>query len=170
MPDKSKRTLPAEEVADSWEDESSDLEQPNPEKSKASEAPERDGREAQKDSAWTRDDDDRPYSGNTDSTLSSSAVYSPDGTLLSSSSSRSRGGGGGGNDSSSQRRPEKTDAVARRLIAGALGVRAPRKTEEEREYEKATKEKERKRRDEERERQRQEKEAAAKERESMWDA
>ncbi|KAH0555643.1 hypothetical protein GP486_006414 [Trichoglossum hirsutum] len=48
-------------------------------------------------------------------------------------------------------RPEKTDAMARRMIAGALGVRAPRKTEEGMEYEKAVKERERKKRDQERE-------------------
>ena len=48
-------------------------------------------------------------------------------------------------------RPEKTDAVARRMIAGALGVRPPKKTEEQREYEKAMMEKERKKRSRERE-------------------
>ena len=53
--------------------------------------------------------------------------------------------GGGG------RRPEKTDAVARRMIAGALGMRAPRPTEEQRAYDRAVREKERRRRDEERE-------------------
>lgn len=48
-------------------------------------------------------------------------------------------------------RPEKTDAVAKRLIAGALGVRAPKLTEEQRAYERAVKEKEIKRRNLERE-------------------
>lgn len=48
-------------------------------------------------------------------------------------------------------RPEKTDAVARRMIAGALGVRTPKKTDDQREYEKAVKEKEMKKRDKERE-------------------
>lgn len=51
-------------------------------------------------------------------------------------------------------RPEKTDAVAKRMIAGALGVKAPRKTDEQRAYDRAIKEKEMKRRN-------QEKEAAA---------
>lgn len=45
-----------------------------------------------------------------------------------------------------ERRPDKTDAVARRLIAGALGVKAPRRTEEQKAYDKALKEKEIKRR------------------------
>jgi len=44
------------------------------------------------------------------------------------------------------RRPDKTDAVARRLIAGALGVKAPKRTEEQKAYDKALKEKEIKRR------------------------
>lgn len=48
-------------------------------------------------------------------------------------------------------RPEKTDAVAKRLIAGALGVRAPKKTEEQRLYDRAIKEKEIKRRNQDKE-------------------
>lgn len=48
-------------------------------------------------------------------------------------------------------RPEKTDAVAKRMIAGALGVRAPKKTDEQKAYEKAIKEKEIKRRNQEKE-------------------
>jgi hypothetical protein len=51
----------------------------------------------------------------------------------------------------SNTRPEKTDAVAKRLIAGALGVRAPKKTEEQRAYERAVKEREVKRRNGEKE-------------------
>jgi hypothetical protein len=49
------------------------------------------------------------------------------------------------------RRPEKTDAVAKRLIAGALGVRAPKMTDEQRAYERAGREREAKRRNAERE-------------------
>ncbi|KAB8289612.1 hypothetical protein EYC80_010528 [Monilinia laxa] len=45
----------------------------------------------------------------------------------------------------------KTDAVARRLIAGALGIRAPKKSDEQREYERVQREKESRRRQEERE-------------------
>jgi hypothetical protein len=48
-------------------------------------------------------------------------------------------------------RPEKTDAVAKRLIAGALGVKAPKKTEEQKAYDRAIKEKEIKRRNAEKE-------------------
>lgn len=48
-------------------------------------------------------------------------------------------------------RPEKTDSVAKRMIAGALGVKAPKMTEEQRAYDRAVKEKEIKRRNLERE-------------------
>ncbi|KAL1996768.1 hypothetical protein VTN49DRAFT_7633 [Thermomyces lanuginosus] len=43
-------------------------------------------------------------------------------------------------------RPEKQTAVASRMIAGALGIRAPKRTEEQRAYDRAMKEKEIKRR------------------------
>lgn len=42
---------------------------------------------------------------------------------------------------SSQARPEKQTAVAGRMIAGALGVRAPPKSEEGKRYERALREK-----------------------------
>ncbi|EPS25733.1 hypothetical protein POX_c04102 [Penicillium oxalicum] len=49
------------------------------------------------------------------------------------------------------RRPEKQTAVAGRLIAGALGLRAPKRTEEQRAYDRSVKEQEIKRRNRERE-------------------
>lgn len=66
-------------------------------------------------------------------------------------------------------RPEKTDAVARRMIAGALGMRAPKLTEEQKNYDKAVREKERKRREEEKAAQRRREEEAAKAKAAMWD-
>ena len=45
------------------------------------------------------------------------------------------------------RRPEKTTAAAGRMIAAGLGVRQPKKTEENKAYEKAVREKERKKRE-----------------------
>ncbi|KAF1927921.1 uncharacterized protein M421DRAFT_421123 [Didymella exigua CBS 183.55] len=73
--------------------------------------------------------------------------------------------GGGG----LEKRPEKTTAVAGRMIAGALGVRAPRRTEEEREYDRAMREKERKRRAEEKERERREGEEREARKKAVWD-
>ncbi|KAH7398420.1 hypothetical protein BKA66DRAFT_202413 [Pyrenochaeta sp. MPI-SDFR-AT-0127] len=80
---------------------------------------------------------------------------------------RSRGDSGVGR--SLDRRPEKTTAVAGRLIAGALGVRAPKRTEEEREFDRAMKEKERKRRTEEKEREKKEAEAIEARKKAVWD-
>lgn len=67
------------------------------------------------------------------------------------------------------KRPEKTDAVARRMIASALGMRAPKATEEQRAYDRAVREKERKRREEEKEQERKREEEAAKARQAIWD-
>ncbi|OJD34775.1 uncharacterized protein BKCO1_21000149 [Diplodia corticola] len=49
------------------------------------------------------------------------------------------------------RRPEKTTSAASRMIAAGLGMRAPKRTDEEREYDRVMREKERKRREKERE-------------------
>jgi hypothetical protein len=68
-----------------------------------------------------------------------------------------------------EKRPEKTTAVAGRMIAGALGVRAPRRTEEEREYDRAMREKERKRRTEEKEREKREAEDREARKKAVWD-
>ena len=67
-------------------------------------------------------------------------------------------------------RPEKQTAVAGRLIAGALGVRTPKKTEEQRAYEKAMKENEIRRRDKEREAKRRQEADADKAKAAVWDA
>jgi hypothetical protein len=66
-------------------------------------------------------------------------------------------------------RPEKTDAVAKRMIAGALGVKGPKKTEEQRAYDKAIKEKEMKRRNQEKEAVARAKEEAEKAKAAIWD-
>ncbi|EEY18291.1 predicted protein [Verticillium alfalfae VaMs.102] len=68
-----------------------------------------------------------------------------------------------------RRRPEKTDAVARRLIAGALGVKAPKMTEEQRAYEKSVREQERKRRDAEKEREKRAQEEAERAKAAVWE-
>lgn len=67
------------------------------------------------------------------------------------------------------RRPDKTTSVATRLISAGLGIRAPRRTEEEREYDKVMREKERKRRAEEKDRERREKEEAEERKRSVWE-
>lgn len=67
------------------------------------------------------------------------------------------------------RRQDKTDAVAKRLIAGALGVKVPKKTEEQRAYERAVKEKEIKRRKEEKEMEERRKKEAEEMKKKVWD-
>ncbi|TQV94660.1 hypothetical protein V2A60_005683 [Cordyceps javanica] len=67
------------------------------------------------------------------------------------------------------RRPEKTDAVARRLIAAGLGLKAPKQTDEQRAYQKSVREQERKRKDQERAEQQQRVEASERAKASVWD-
>lgn len=66
------------------------------------------------------------------------------------------------------RRPEKQTAVAGRLIAGALGIRAPKRTEEQRAYDRAVKEQEIKRRNREREELAKAKEEEERVKASVW--
>lgn len=66
------------------------------------------------------------------------------------------------------RRPEKQTAVAGRLIAGALGIRAPKRTEEQRSYDRAVKEQEIRRRNREREEIAKAKEEDEKLKSSVW--
>jgi hypothetical protein len=66
-------------------------------------------------------------------------------------------------------RPEKTDALAKRMIAGALGVKAPKKTEEQKAYDRAIKENEIKRRNQEREAAARAKEEAERAKAAVWD-
>lgn len=68
-----------------------------------------------------------------------------------------------------RRRPEKTTATANRMIAASLGLKAPKKTEEQRQYERAMKEQEIKRRNREREEKEREQEADNKAKGAMWD-
>ncbi|PWY83094.1 hypothetical protein BO94DRAFT_536572 [Aspergillus sclerotioniger CBS 115572] len=67
------------------------------------------------------------------------------------------------------RRPEKQTAVAGRMIAGALGIRAPKRTEEQRKYDRAVKEQEIKRRNREKEEREREREEEEKAKMAVWD-
>lgn len=65
--------------------------------------------------------------------------------------SKPTGSRGDGTEGRGDVRPEKTTATAARIIAGALGVKAPKRTDEQRQYDKAAREKELKRRQREKE-------------------
>lgn len=67
------------------------------------------------------------------------------------------------------RRPEKTDAVARRLIAAGLGIKAPKETDEQKAYQKSVKEQEQKKRALEREGEKQQLEAKERAKAAVWD-
>ncbi|KAF4334467.1 ubiquitin smt3 [Fusarium beomiforme] len=69
----------------------------------------------------------------------------------------------------SDRRPEKTDAVARRMIAAGLGLKAPKQTEEQRAYQKSVREQEKKRREQEREEEKKRQAEAEKAKAAIWD-
>jgi hypothetical protein len=68
------------------------------------------------------------------------------------------------------RRPEKQTAVAGRLIAGALGIRAPKRTEQQKAYDRSVKEQEIKRRNREREENAKAKEEEEKAKVSIWNS
>ncbi|CRG85038.1 hypothetical protein PISL3812_02187 [Talaromyces islandicus] len=70
---------------------------------------------------------------------------------------------------SSRARPEKQTAVASRMIAGALGIRAPKRTEEQRAYDRAIKEKEMKRRNKAKEEAARAQEEEEKAKSAVWD-
>ncbi|KAI2636895.1 hypothetical protein GGS26DRAFT_546287 [Hypomontagnella submonticulosa] len=159
---KAKKAAP---VVDSWEDEDVDSD-PEPDQSASPTSP-----PLEKDSNLDGSGFAAPPP--TPSSPSYSASGVPPWQSISSSitggspSSLSPVGEAGG-DNGGARRPEKTDAVARRMIASALGVRAPRATEEQRAYDRAVREKERKRREEEREAEKRRKEEAEKAKAAIW--
>jgi len=70
---------------------------------------------------------------------------------------------------SADKRPEKSTAVANRLIAGALGVRAPKRTEEQRQYDRAIKEQEIRRKNKEKDEASRRLEEAEKAKAAIWD-
>ncbi|PFH56042.1 hypothetical protein XA68_17147 [Ophiocordyceps unilateralis] len=67
------------------------------------------------------------------------------------------------------KRPEKTDAVARRMIAAGLGLKVPKQTAEQSAYQKSIREQERKRRDQQRAEEQMRKEEAEKAKAAIWD-
>lgn len=73
-------------------------------------------------------------------------------------------------DSEDRRRPEKSTAVAGRLIAAGLGVKPPRRTDEQKAYDKAVRENEIKRRNKEKEAKDKEREDDKKAQTAMWES
>ncbi|KAK2005564.1 hypothetical protein LZ32DRAFT_664281 [Colletotrichum eremochloae] len=151
-----------EKVADSWEDEDVDEEEEGEEDDDdkvevdGTARPQTDGSKAPPPTPISptysaADQSSSPYAA-----VDASAPYAPSAPSV-------------GSGNSGVRRPEKTDAVARRMIASALGVKVPRMTEEQRAYDKAVKEKERKRREEEKAAEKRRLEEAEKARAAIWE-
>lgn len=129
-----------EEVADSWEDDLSDS-----------------GSETETDEATTTASSTstttakigiKPPSSKSEGPLAPPSTPATDyGDFVPqwNNSTRSQGAASP-RETSPRARPEKQTAVASRMIAGALGIRAPKRTEEQRAYDRAVKENEMKRR------------------------
>jgi len=69
-----------------------------------------------------------------------------------------------------RKRPEKTTAAAGRMIAAGLGLKAPKKTEEQRKYDRATREQEIRRKNREKEDKEREKLEDEKAKAAVWDS
>ena len=72
-------------------------------------------------------------------------------------------------DAEPEKRPEKTDAVARRMIVAGLGLKAPKLTEEQKAYQRSVREQEKKKREQEKELEKKRKEEAEQAKASVWD-
>ncbi|KAL2108812.1 hypothetical protein VUR80DRAFT_3352 [Thermomyces stellatus] len=76
---------------------------------------------------------------------------------------------GRGSSATEQKRPEKTDVVARRMIAGALGMNAVKPTAEQKAYDKAVREQVKRAREQEKEAERKRQEEAQKAKAAIWE-
>ncbi|KAH0173788.1 hypothetical protein KCU67_g1101, partial [Aureobasidium melanogenum] len=148
-----KYSKPATEVADSWEEEASSNQEP------ASTTTEQTAKSTPEPASVPQSSYIPPHLK-----YRSAAPSPPSRSLTPPSHSTTPS-----SSTSSERRPEKTNAVAHRLIAGALGVKVPRRTEEQRAYDKAMREQEKRKRDKEREAKRKAEEDAAKAKAAIWD-
>jgi hypothetical protein len=152
-PKTSKASSPKEEVADSWEDDT--LSDSSPEDECGQEQEQEIGKDAAKAT-------ERPRQTSRSKAPLSTPVAPPTNTP-------GWGSQGGSDFRVDRRRPEKSTAVASRLIAGALGVKAPKKTEEQRAYERSVKEQEIKRRNREKDQREKERLDDEKAKASVWD-
>jgi len=133
-----KRKPKKEEVADSWEDEISSSGSSTETEEEVQPQPSTEPPSVPSPTPSSPAADSFPYSNPTIPAISS-------GNGVSSTTTRTT------RPQPGDKRPEKSTVAASRLIASALGVRAPKMTQEQREYERAVREKEKRRREEEKE-------------------
>ncbi|KAK3940635.1 hypothetical protein QBC46DRAFT_384654 [Diplogelasinospora grovesii] len=178
-----------EPVADSWEDEDVESESSETEAEPAAQQePSQRNRNRNRDDEQEEDnygddeaeEDHRVWGGESKSTGRAGTTAPPPTPMSPSYNSRrpfspitpgvpvpdSSGSEGGG--PGQRNRPEKTDAVARRIIASALGIKVQR-TKEQEAYDDAIKKREKERREKEKEIQRRKEEEAAKARQAVWE-
>lgn len=158
-----KYNKPAAKVADSWEEEEASPEPEPPKVAKTTTKPTSDTAPVPKSSYVPPHLKYRSAAPSPPTSPPSRSVTPP------SRSSTPSSGTTPSSTASSERRPEKTNAVAHRLIAGALGVKIPRRTEEQRAYDKAMRDQEKRKRDQEREAKKKAEEDAAKAKAAIWD-
>lgn len=154
-------------VADSWEDEleSSDEQPKTPCAASGDESPDYSSTPSMV-AEGPLDPPPTPASPQTSQPRSTTTRWVP---LYGPSSSPTRPASSGrGSPTGPVRRPEKQTAVAERLIAGALGIRAPKRTEEQRAYDRAMKEREMRRRSREKEEAAREKEEEDRLKAAVW--
>lgn len=153
------------EIADSWEDDEDDEDEGAAADARPSEEAIASNQEHAKrmppvqETARPAREDSSPVRKATEQKRTTSPppqLFSPDGSPIQTTYSPTRRDDG--------RRPEKTNSAAARMIAGALGMRAPRRTEEQKAYETSLREREKRARED----RRRAEEERVKARESVW--
>ena len=156
--DKSKsQSKPQKPVVDSWEDE--DLSDPDEDGSV---------RDTEPSTGPTTPSRNHIPSPPPPTPISPVASYSS-GSVWPSTNDPGYGGTTSPTGPETSTRPEKTDAVARRMIAAGLGIKAPKQTEEQKAYQKAMKDQEKKRRELEKAAEQKKRDDAEKAKTAIWD-
>ncbi|KAK3956220.1 hypothetical protein QBC32DRAFT_156921 [Pseudoneurospora amorphoporcata] len=157
----------AEPVADSWEDE--DVSSESEPEAKTEQKSEREREFGAEPESWEDDNNSDDEERAPSPPPSRSRKPEPSTTTSVPPFLDFTGPSGASSTASSEyKRPEKTDAVARRMIAGALGIKV-KLSEEQKAYDRNLREKERKRKEEERERKKKAEEEALKAKAAIWE-
>lgn len=161
----SKAKVKAQPVVDSWEDEAEDA-TPTDERDPSTETSELNSPAGLSRNPTNFDLNPPPP---TPASPTEHAFSLP--SLEQQQNSRSRSGRlmDGSDVSASERRPDKTTATASRLIAAGLGLKAPKRTEEEKEYDRTMRANARKAREKEKEEEKKRQEASERAKAAVWD-
>jgi hypothetical protein len=121
--------------------------------------------------SWEDEDvsDEEPQTPKTPQVGTAAPPPTPINATYSHQSTPSYGSSRSGDDSPADRRPEKTDAVARRMIAAGLGLKAPKQTEEQKAYQRSIREQEKKKREQEKADEARRQEEVVKAKAAIWE-